>query len=540
MPSNRRLTEIPGNVQEWLDDIQSDNNISQAVKSGREPLHVAHTDYQSGSGLRRTEYLHLRSFWVFHPDSLNDFDKMMRDDPKTKYTGYVSPANHERAARICDNPTQALKRYYQEVAANGDGLAPDPQCGLWAFVRLWQALAVWHTKSSSSATSGDDGEASKIVKHGYAYNPSVNTLANTYQNMALSTPPPKAKRADPIHGTPAAIGYEMASTPRANPQSVDEMYANVSLLLLLQATISESIIELGSLIWVPPRLSLKLLALPAPSIKSTSGVRPAAKELLEAQVDGYLCRRSATNEFVPVPLAICETKPFVRSRKRPQVFRQETAEMAAWIASHGGQSNGSDGLLQSSTSGRMRRLLISQDRHEIYIIIGEYGASYEDYITGRTALPACAEKLPAATASAFDVTGNLRGSLGSASYVRRVEATGMTVAGLDTLSRPAPPLPSGMFTRSRPAPPAVKLPPADEFLVMHQYGPYLITKADNMERLVRRLIALMLQLRSGAAEPVSVFTPQPPPASFVEQGMPRSWPRRQQNTMQEYENYSRQ
>ncbi|KAJ2975903.1 hypothetical protein NQ176_g5251 [Zarea fungicola] len=342
MPSTRRQTEMPGNVQEWLDDIQSDNNISQAVKSGREPLHVAQTDYRSGSGLRRTEYLHLRSFWVFHPDSLNDFDKMMRDDPKTKYTGYVSPANDERAARICNNPTQSLKRYYQEVAAQGDGLAPDPQCGVWAFVRLWQALVVWHTKSVSSAAPGDDDAAStKIVKQGYAHNTSVNTLANTYQNMALSTPPPKAKRTDPIYGTPAAIGYEMASTPRANPQSVDEMYANVSLLLLLQATISESIIELGSLVWVPPRLSLKLLALPIPSpLKFTTGTgtdtgtrfRPAAKELLEAQVDGYLCRRSATNEFAPVPLAICETKPFTRSKKRPQVFRQETAEMAAWSA----------------------------------------------------------------------------------------------------------------------------------------------------------------------------------------------------------------
>lgn len=67
----------------------------------------------------------------------------------------------------------------------------------------------------------------------------------------------------------------------------------------------------------------------------------------------------------------------------------------------------------------------------------------------------------------------------------------------------------------------------DEFLVMHQFGPYVIYDAGHMERLLRRVIALMLQLRqerdiTGAGG----YNPPPPPVTFLKQEHPRSWPTR--------------
>ncbi|QSS52321.1 hypothetical protein I7I53_07923 [Histoplasma capsulatum var. duboisii H88] len=51
---------------------------------------------------------------------------------------------------------------------------------------------------------------------------------------------------------------------------------------------------------------------------------------------------------------------------------QESAQMAAWIRSEPDQP---------TQDGRYRRLMISQDRHEIFLIIAEYGDNYINYIT---------------------------------------------------------------------------------------------------------------------------------------------------------------
>lgn len=59
--------------------------------------------------------------------------------------------------------------------------------------------------------------------------------------------------------------------------------------------------------------------------------------------------------------------------------------MACWIAEHGGTPQG---LLQTAAEGTKRRLMIAQDRHEIYIIIEEYGEKYEKYIKGDVELSA--------------------------------------------------------------------------------------------------------------------------------------------------------
>lgn len=517
---------IPETVRAWLDAVQSEDDIEQTVKDGHQRLHVANTDYQSGSTIRQAEFLHLRSFWEIHDGGMDDFDHLMRDNPKTGYQGYISEDNDKRASQIHENRTSYFQHYCKELkgAKNDfDGLTPHPDSGIWATVRLWQTLTYWHTKEKPD--SDTEKPKSNILKKGhkakFAFS-GEDSATQRLRNLHISTPPPSSRRPDPVFGTPVAVSYQMGLQSQGNPSSVDEIYANVSLLLMLQAAISESISFLGNLNWVPRRLPLKLKA------SAGVGTSRATQELMTAQVDGYLCCRDSNHNFCPNPLAICETKRYVRSNKIEDTQRQETAEMASWIAQCCGST---DGLLQSSASGRKRRLLISQDRHEVYIIIGEYGSEYEEYITGRASLLACATQ--AGAGADFDVEANARAAAGSGAYVSQLERAGIETESLKLtklLSKPLPlPPSSGRVTRSRalrePTPPK-ELPSVDGFLVMHQFGPYIINQEDNVTRFVRRLIALMLQLKSGSgsADGDARFTSQPPPAEFIEKQIPRSWP----------------
>lgn len=292
----------------------------------------------------------------------------------------------------------------------------------------------------------------------------------------------------------------MAKLSEFNRPSVDEMYANGALLLLLDEVrkeiftarilsrekaatqVAEPKTPLSN--WILPRLALRLEAMP----NLTPSITSKRERLMQAQVDGYLCRR-VRDDFSSVPLAICEAKPCVRSEHFDAILRQETAEMACWISEHGSKAQG---LLQTAAEGAKRRLMVSQDRHEIYVIIGEYGPKYVDYIRGHASLSARAP-LPA---DKLDVEKNQKAAVGSASYNKQAEVTGVDKIRT-SLGDEKKPAPGGMVLRSRV--PRV-LPPADEFLVMHQFGPFITSKADHMDRLVRRLIGFMLQLDTNPAE----------------------------------------
>lgn len=58
--------KIPKTVEEWFRMIREEPDIDDAVKNGTKRLHVAHTNYESGSNIRRSEFLHLRAFWMEH------------------------------------------------------------------------------------------------------------------------------------------------------------------------------------------------------------------------------------------------------------------------------------------------------------------------------------------------------------------------------------------------------------------------------------------------------------------------------------------
>ncbi|OJD16609.1 hypothetical protein AJ78_03249 [Emergomyces pasteurianus Ep9510] len=88
----------------------------------------------------------------------------------------------------------------------------------------------------------------------------------------------------------------------------------------------------------------------------------------EARTDGYLEDTKPGGKV----RALIEVKAVPRERKRKMICMQEAAQMVAWILCHPDRS----GCLNFPG----RRIHVFQDRHQIYIVIAEYGDNYIDYL----------------------------------------------------------------------------------------------------------------------------------------------------------------
>lgn len=176
--------------------------------------------------------------------------------------------------------------------------------------------------------------------------------------------------------------------------------------------------------------------------------------------------------------------------------------------------------------------MISQDRHEIYIIVAEYGPGYEEYICPPNALArsstesetsfsrpgtpttgACAQvdSLSASTHSSA-IPGDPRLLAGSPSYIERVERKSIKVAD-GPRSGDAQQTQATPETRKSSLTEDTWVPDAGDFLIMHEFGPFIITDSDHMKVLIKRLIAFMLELRG----PQSRFIPDRPGPNFLVQ-----------------------
>ncbi|OJD21249.1 hypothetical protein ACJ73_07409 [Blastomyces percursus] len=94
---------------------------------------------------------------------------------------------------------------------------------------------------------------------------------------------------------------------------------------------------------------------------------PEKKSLYEARTDGHF---SLITEDTPRSLSILEVKAQARKESKP--WMQESAQMAAWIYDEPYAGNDS---VQN-----FRRCMITQDRHEIYLIIATYDENYVAYL----------------------------------------------------------------------------------------------------------------------------------------------------------------
>lgn len=126
--------------------------------------------------------------------------------------------------------------------------------------------------------------------------------------------------------------------------------------------------------------------------------------------------------------------------------------------------------------------MISQDRHELYIIIAEYGDKWKDYIKGQPM------KKPADFKQSQDVK-DLAGSPGFVSLAdeacRERFDEMMEIADEAKIEKG-----STRASRGR----NLKLPGPEYFCVMNQWGPYKTGDAAHMDFFVRRMIGLHVEL----------------------------------------------
>ncbi|TVY79707.1 hypothetical protein Focb16_v008611 [Fusarium oxysporum f. sp. cubense] len=102
--------------------------------------------------------------------------------------------------------------------------------------------------------------------------------------------------------------------------------------------------------------------------RKTFVVKASATKVYEARVDGLLRVKDRT-------CAIVEVKPLIRygsEKTLDKIRMQETAQMAAWIAQ--------DPPVLKKPITKFRRLLVSQDHGEVYLIIATFDYQYVEYI----------------------------------------------------------------------------------------------------------------------------------------------------------------
>ncbi|KAH6635872.1 hypothetical protein F5144DRAFT_565692 [Chaetomium tenue] len=529
--ADSKQNDVALTVEKWVHQIRNNNEIRAEVKlPGRfNELAVSQGGFSnSGSSITHTEYLHLRAIWYrYGAKHLDDFADLYRDNDQTGYKGFVSPHNDQLARELVseDNMSSYLTTYLEEGKTKGGASAylhPSPECGYFSMVRYWQVMATMHTKGSGTDNSKvHEPQAEKEEARGRPTTPAGEQGSGG--PSTVTTPPRQIQPTPDSFRTPAATSHPAAKGGAENPPSADEAYVNVALLLLLQAVAQEFHKHFPDLHWVPPRLALHLKV----PVFNSATREVEDKLLLEARVDGYLCRGKAGPSWEK-PMAICEAKSGPRRSIQISTERQEAAEMAAWICSH----PLNEGLLQNSNSGKKRRLMISQNLNEIYIIIGEYGPSYEQYIRNapwrsttpgeKIANPAPLQHTQARLAHDFEET------LGSPTFLKqraqkgiqrisgwdskaaenamgRVKATlaprdgtagGLSGNGSNSGNSGQAPG-TGRVTRSTTA--ALDLPTVDGFLVMHRFGPWRTDDPANMSNFIRRLLGFMLQLYGNRA-----------------------------------------
>lgn len=176
--------------------------------------------------------------------------------------------------------------------------------------------------------------------------------------------------------------------------------------------------------------------------------------------------------------------------------------------------------------------MISQSRHEIYIIVGEYGPGFEEHIRPRrsveqgAALPRHEARMPGDTimgASAQvqslspdpDSTTNPRDPsllAGSPAYIRRIQSKAIVVEAKEKTREGQPIQPGNEMTESRRTQGGWSPDPGD-FLIMNEFGPFLATDDNHMDLLFRRLIALVIELRGSEDR----FMPEPISMKFLHQ-----------------------
>ncbi|KAG7291139.1 hypothetical protein NEMBOFW57_001150 [Staphylotrichum longicolle] len=145
----------------------------------------------------------------------------------------------------------------------------------------------------------------------------------------------------------------------------DEEIVNVALVVFLRSLTVECDDLRPHCMWSPGRYAFRVC--------DRDG-----NKVYEARVDGALCRRSnqGLGKWI---FGIMEVKPFSRRANRTGICMQEGAQMVAWVSQ---QPPKDLAEARKRPDHKFCRLLISQERHEVYLTFAVFDADCVDYIRG--------------------------------------------------------------------------------------------------------------------------------------------------------------
>ncbi|KAL9068939.1 MAG: hypothetical protein Q9157_006342, partial [Trypethelium eluteriae] len=385
------LPRTPSTPQEWETGM---------LRNGLDPnsLSISATNsgaFHSASKLTETDFLHLKALWV----------NVQVD--KFKVSDFVEPQIKKKAD---SEEFSDLVGGVKENASNDPHLRfhqrnlPGDMFTLFHYFR--------HLIDKRAAKHMDELDATpKVTKlRPRPDRPGVHDVAASLERIGLGNPVTPEQR-----GISKAYNFTPVSpaTPSSSPSTGYEAIVNMALVSLLSLIrLQSECLEVGHWLSDPKSFTLH---------------NQQRQPLLNARVDGYL--HLAGQEAV---FGILEVKPCVRNdrKKRTQIEWQETAQMAAWISETPGRDAPGVFKPPQGPSNSMRRLLISQDRHEIWITVAEYDEEYENYICDGRDVRTAQNQPPAyVEEDLVTPTRSKRPALGRPAYFMETKSTPSDVLG---------------------------------------------------------------------------------------------------------------
>ncbi|KAI1421868.1 hypothetical protein F5Y12DRAFT_664252 [Xylaria sp. FL1777] len=341
---------LPGNTSKWLLEAQQLGLVGKSIHE--------YGLASSGSKIERTQFLLLYILWLDKEgkdlESKYKDNKYMHEAMSFLYEGEIKGiwSNYLKSIneplRYIMLGAFSLVRYHQR------------QTMFWKFLKgdtpskVDFSPVASRTRSQANKIQTEPKTPTRASKE--------SSLENTFKLLHIRDPPSEPPAA-PSSKTPSSS----PSTPPGQRDTYhppgarfgaieDEQIVNTALIEYLNAlAIHYPKLEAD---WTLHRLPL-------------TARNNAGQKTYEARTDGYLKRRSDG-----APLVILEVKPHRRTPKKNETRMQEAAQMAAWISQYPPRN------LESMRANKLKdeRLLISQDKDEIFLTFAEFDASYVDYI----------------------------------------------------------------------------------------------------------------------------------------------------------------
>ncbi|KAK2807043.1 hypothetical protein FQN50_005617 [Emmonsiellopsis sp. PD_5] len=297
-------------------------------------------DYSSASKIGAKQYLALRALWnIARPEDYV---------PEAWGINKIKMAE----ARLNDvaHWKEFLKRMREDERHPPDELLPVPPLGGFSSVWYYQQLVM------KSKLSIDDVE---IVHGSPTRSKSIDADANVTEIFGELT-------VSDCEAYGLEAGDEEASELPDNTE-LDPDYKEPDLKNLFPPVSDENVVN-TSLVGFASAVSYSVPGVQAHWSQERKGFKVGGKKkLYEARTDGHMfITRSSRSEV------IIEVKP-KRRDDSATVRMQETAEIAAWIYAERDD--------KPKKESKYRRMLLAQDRDEIYLVMAEYNANYIEYLT---------------------------------------------------------------------------------------------------------------------------------------------------------------